>query len=235
MFDFYYMPGILTLVLIFSIKEFLKDAKKLFLLSSSAVFLIFLAYIGFKYAGKHLVIPQRTLLFFIMFFVPAVAAGTPVFISKSSRLKRIAPPILAFFTMLVIVLAFARFLKLPEVPLPEARETGVYLKSMAERGKIPEGTNVLLEKSGWDWCVIYVESGLSKRIYFDRKSMLGKKMSEMPSMLLSTSKEELKKITDEEKISCFVFKNPLIKEFLRTDPDLKEETEIGGYSIFVVR
>ncbi len=191
----------------------------------SSVFFVFLAYVSLRYGRHHVILPERTLLFFVVFVSPLVASVlVEVWTFRKSRWKRGS---LVLASVLCVVWSHWVFASLPKPPLPEAKRVGIFLKKT-----VKEHENVLVEKVGWDWSVIYVESNLMGQIFFDRRSLLGKRMTADESLIQLLSKKELREALVEGNVSYVVLKTPKLKKvFHQKFPTIKEIKK-ASFSIY---
>ena len=229
-----YYPIVLLLYIsiVFSIKGFFKDIKKTAILSTSLIFLAFLVYVSARYKNNHMILPERTLLFFV-FFAALVATSAFLDITRRSlRFGKALTTVMVTAIIVCFVISFAKFETLNRDPLPNPKRVGLYLKTMDKNGQLDKKDKILLEKTSEDWHVIYVESNLIGRIFFDRKSVLGKRMGALPSQLQDIPTAELMDIINENNISLLVFKSDSLKDYIRKNLKIKDEIKIGDYSIF---
>ena len=224
---------VLLIVSVFSWRSFFKNAKTGFLTLLSAVFFIFLLFIGMKYKDAHFVLPERTLLFFVFAAAPVLSKVIFDLIGRKTNISKALKLFLYGFLSATCVWSLIDFANLPSVSFQDEKSAGISLRKMAQNDS--SMGNVLMEKIGTDWPVIYVESNLFSRVYFDRKSIIGKKMSELPSDLTTMSREELLQTVKDAGVTHFVLTTPSLIEFVKRNISVTEEKIIGKISILKIR
>jgi len=224
---FYPLLVLLLVVTLRQITRSWRDPKPRIILILSIAFTGFLAFISMKYGHHHVILPERTLLFLVLFLAPIISHGT------LGLLKKYPKKFWRWACVSLLVLSFGwahvSFGRLPTHPLLAAKQVG---KSL--RGQLKDGQNVLVEKTGWDWCAVYVESNLLGRIFFDRRSILGKKMTQDTSVLLTMSRSEMIDTFREGGVSHFVLKDPRLKAILEKNLQVTKRVDKGEFSVFSV-
>lgn len=187
--------------------SFLKEPKRISLIIMNAVFLIFLMISSFLYSKP---LPERSLMFLMIFLVPFVSTGTFILLERLRKASTVIVFILVFAIFTSAFLSLYKFSKPKESQFSGAIKVASYFNTLNDRRMIGESSRIMVERSGIDWCVIYVHSNLSDRIIFY---------------------DDLESIEKSDRPLYFVAKNPSLIDKLRDAINMSEETIVGNYRI----
>jgi hypothetical protein len=228
-----YYPHLLILLIpvFFAGRSLVSTTKNKYMGVAAIVFLFFLILIELKFKQGHFVLPERTLLFFVAFISPLAILALRQLYEKLPYLSKLFKYGSAALLGIALLIACAKFTSLPPEPNLEAKNLGLTLKALKNSGWISQGQNLLVEKVPHAWHIVFTESNLKGRIFWDRKSVYTKPMNEPVSELPEMTKDELKATIDEAGIYYFVLKDPVLKEIIRKRFNISETIDLEGYSI----